>query len=277
MSGNPKDLKRSLGFCFVPLVIGADSHESAANVSTPYSNKYYERLKEDSASSAKVMVPIIMHLFHPSSVVDVGCGSGTWARAYSDAGARIIGVDGFEVSTEQLLIPSDRFERRDLSKSLELGKRFDLANCLEVAEHLDESRAAGFVVDLCNLSDVIVFSAAVPGQGGTHHVNEQWPSYWIQKFESEGYVPLDCLRNQVWQNPNVAWWYVQNAFAFVKRSRLPDFPLAREAVRPWPNDLVHPRAYVRATVPSEMSPRMIKEVVKALPHFPGKIADFMRR
>jgi len=245
-------------------------------VTTPYSNKYYERLKEDSASSANAMVPIIMALFKPSSVVDVGCGSGTWAKAYSNAGAQILGVDGFEVSANQLLISPSLFERQDLSKSLNLTRRFDLVNCLEVAEHLDESRAVGFVFDLCKLSDVIVFSAAVPGQGGTHHVNEQWPTYWIQKFDSAGYVALDCLRNQVWSNPNVAWWYVQNAFAFVKRERLAEFPLAAAASKPWPPDLVHPRAYVRATVPSEMSPRMIKEVVKALPHFPSKIAQFLR-
>jgi hypothetical protein len=64
---------------------------------------------------------------------------------------------------------------------------------------------------------------------------------------------------------------VQNLFLFVRESRLADFPKAREASRPWPQDLVHPRAYVTATVPSQMSPRMLKEVALALPHFPGKI------
>ena len=84
-------------------------------------------------------------------------------------------------------------------------------------------------------------------------------------------MPLDCLRHQIWGNDRVAWWYVQNLFLFVRESRLADFPKAREASRPWPQDLVHPRAYVTATVPSQMSPRMLKEVALALPHFPGKI------
>lgn len=246
-------------------------------MSAPYSSRYYEGLKEDSAASARAVVPLVLRLFPARSVVDVGCGAGTWTRAYLDAGCDALGIDGAVVREDQLLFPAERFERRDLAQPLSLGRRFDLVNCLEVAEHLDPSRGPSFVADLCRLGDVVVFSAAVPGQGGTHHVNEQWPSYWIPHFRSQGFVPLDCLRWQVWDNPEVAWWYVQNAFAFVREARLADFPAAAAAVRPWPTDLVHPRAYVRATVPAEMSPRMLKEVARALPHFPGKVLAHLRR
>ena len=69
---------------------------------------------------------------------------------------------------------------------LRIGRRFDLVNCLEVAEHLDASRADSFVDDLCALGDVVVFSAAIPGQGGTHHVNEQFQSYWQERFRRNG-------------------------------------------------------------------------------------------
>jgi hypothetical protein len=158
-----------------------------------------------------------------------------------------------------------------------LDRRFDLVNCLEVAEHLDGSRADSFVADLCALGDAVAFSAAIPGQGGTHHVNEQFQSYWIERFRSQGFVPLDCLRHQIWGNDRVAWWYVQNLFLFVRESRLADYPKAHEAARPWPQDLVHPRAYVTATVPSQMSPRMLKEVFFALPYFPGKIFKHLRK
>jgi SAM-dependent methyltransferase len=236
-----------------------------------YSTRYYEGLKEDSAVSAREVVPLVLGLLSAKSVVDVGCGSGTWAQAYAQAGCEVLGIDGDIVQVDQLLIPADRFLRRDLSQPLRLDRRFDLVNCLEVAEHLDASRADGFVADLCALGDVVAFSAAIPGQGGTHHVNEQFQSYWIERFRSQGFVPLDCLRHQIWGNDRVAWWYVQNLFLFVRESRLADLPKAREASRPWPQDLVHPRAYVTATVPSQMSPRMLKEVALALPHFPGKI------
>jgi len=243
---------------------------------SPYSTRYYEGLKEDSAASANAVVPLLLRLFPSRTIVDVGCGSGTWARAYQDAGCEVLGIDGDVVRPDQLVIPANRFERHNLNEPFHLKGRFDLVNCLEVAEHLDPSRGPGFVTDLCRLGDVVIFSAAVPGQGGTHHVNEQWPSYWIPLFQAAGFTSLDCVRWQIWGDTRVAWWYVQNLFAFVKQSRVADFPLAVDAVRPLPADLVHPRAYVRATVPEQMSPRMLKEVVKALPYFPGKILSHLR-
>ena len=131
-------------------------------MSSPYSSRYYEGLKEDSAASARAVVPLILQLFPARTVIDVGCGSGTWARAYLDAGCEITGVDGHVVQPDQLLIPVDRFQRRDLAQPLALDRRFDLVNCLEVAEHLDPSRGPTFAADLCKLGDVVVFSAAVP-------------------------------------------------------------------------------------------------------------------
>lgn len=241
-----------------------------------YASRYYEGLKEDSAASARAVVPRILALFPSTSVVDVGCGSGTWTREYLEAGCDALGLDGSFIREEQLVIPADRFQRKDLAHTVRLDRRFDLVNCLEVAEHLPPSRADGFVEDLCALGDVILFSAAVPGQGGTHHVNEQWPSYWLPRFEARGFTALDCLRPQLWGDERVAWWYVQNLFAFVRTSRLPEFPAASSAARPWPSDLVHPRAYVRATVPSQMSPRMLREVCRALPHFPAKLLRALR-
>ena len=246
-------------------------------MASPYSARYYEGLKEDSAASARAVVPIALQLFPARSVVDVGCGSGTWTRASLDAGCDAIGIDGHVVQHGQLLFPPDRFHRRDLSRPLSLPNRCDLANCLEVAEHLAPSRAPSFVSDLCNLADVVLFSAAVPGQGGTHHVNEQWPSYWIPLFERQGFTPVDCFRWQLWDRDEVAWWYVQNLLAFVRTPRLPDFPAATAAARPLPTNLVHPRAYVRATVPSQMSPRMLKEVARALPYFPAQILAHLRK
>ncbi len=241
-----------------------------------YSSRYYEGLKEDSAGSAREAVPQILSLFPARSVVDVGCGSGTWTAAYHDAGCEVLGIDGTYVKEEQLVFPREHFQRHDLRLPLVLSRRFDLVNCLEVAEHLPAERADGLVADLCRLGDVVIFSAAVPGQGGTHHINEQWPSYWQPKFRAQGFVPLDCLRPKWWGNGKVAWWYVQNAFAYVRENRLNDFPAATDAAQPWPVDLVHPRAYVRATVPEQMSPRMLREVARALPYFPEKILKVLR-
>jgi len=243
-----------------------------------YTAGYYQSIREDSAASAREVVPLITRLFCPSSVADVGCGPGTWAAEYKRAGAAVLGIDGYEVKSEQLLIPAQEFQRHNLAEPLRLERRFDLVNCLEVAEHLPARRAASLVQDLCRLGDVVVFSAAVPGQGGTHHVNEQWPSYWIAFFRENGFQALDCIRPQIWTNEKVASWYAQNMFAFIKQERVVGFPAAVESCHGGgPIDLVHPRAYVKATVPREMSPRMIKEVFKALPYFPGKIAEHLSK
>ena len=72
-------------------------------------------------------------------------------------------------------------------------------NLLEVAEHIPPECADIFVESLTwGLAPVIMFSAAVPGQGGTLHLNEQWPAYWASKFAQHGYVLIDCLRPQLW-------------------------------------------------------------------------------
>ncbi len=222
-----------------------------------YTAGYYQSIREDSAASAREVVPLIMRLFSPRSVVDVGCGPGTWAAEYKRAGAAVLGIDGYDVKTEQLLIPLQEFDRRNLAEPVRLDRRFDLVNCLEVAEHLPAARARSFVRDLCQLGDVVVFSAAVPGQGGTHHVNEQWPSYWIAFFQENGFQALDCIRPQIWTNEKVASWYAQNMFAFIKQERIASFPGAVESCRcAGPIDLVHPRAYVKATVPQGMDVRV---------------------
>jgi SAM-dependent methyltransferase len=244
-----------------------------------YSVRFYQGISSDSAISAKAVAPLIVRLFAPGSFVDVGCGTGTWTRALKDAGVpAALGIDGHNVQDRQLVIPRAEFQRHDLTQVLRLDRRFDLALSLEVAEHLPPERAGGFVADLCRLSDVVVFSAAVPGQGGTHHVNEQWPSYWIALFESCGYTVVDCLRPQLWYNTDVAWWYRQNMLTFIKHEELAKYPAAVELGRqPFPPDVVHPQAYVTAALPREMSPRMIRNVIQAIPHFPGKLLRHLRK
>jgi len=244
-----------------------------------YSPRFYQSIHADSAVSAKAVAPLLVRLFAPQSLVDVGCGAGAWTRALKDAGVpAVLGIDGDEVKTGQLVIAPAEFQRHDLTQPLRLNRRFDLALSLEVGEHLPPERAQSFVADLCRLSDAVVFSAAVPGQGGTHHLNEQWPSYWIAHFQGCGYAVADCLRPQLWHNTDVAWWYRQNMLVFIQGNQLEKFKAVIELGRQrFPPDVVHPQAYITATVPREMSPRMIKNVLQALPHFPGKVLLYLKK
>ena len=140
-------------------------------------------------------------------------------RSFSAAGCEVVGIDGADVDPGRLLVPREAFLAADLEQplgDLVAGRRFDLAVSLEVAEHLAPERADGFVDDLAALSDRVLFSAAVPGQGGYGHRNEQPHVYWITRFEDRGFAMSTALRRQVAGNAAVASWYRANLMLFVR-------------------------------------------------------------
>ncbi|MBX9738352.1 MAG: class I SAM-dependent methyltransferase [Phycisphaerales bacterium] len=190
-----------------------------------YTPAFFAETRDVSLSSARVVLDRVWSLLAPRTparVIDVGCGVGAWASTAIELGATAVGVDGDYVRRESLLIPSASFIEADLSTpglkqvSGAGGAAFDLAICMEVAEHLSPARADSFVEELCALSPLVLFSAAVPGQGGTEHVNEQWPAYWAERFARHGYRSIDALRTQLLSDNRVAWWYAQNALIFAK-------------------------------------------------------------
>jgi SAM-dependent methyltransferase len=174
------------------------------------------------------MVPRVLELCAPNhirSVVDVGCGLGTWLRVFRESGVEdIFGVDGEYVNRDKLEIPMSSFATHDLAQPLDLSRSFDLAISLEVAEHIAPEFANIFVQSLTRLAPIVLFSAAVPGQGGKHHVNEQWPEYWVAQFAAQRFVAVDCLRFDLLGHSQVEYWYQQNTVIFVDRERLVDFP-----------------------------------------------------
>jgi SAM-dependent methyltransferase len=154
-----------------------------------------------------------------SSVADVGCGIGTWANQFLKCGVKeVTGIDGAYVDPAMLRIPQECFYAHDLRSPIPIDRRYDLAVCLEVTEHLPISRADGIINDLVSLAPCVLFSAAVPGQGGTDHINEQYLSWWKGLFGVHDYVPLDLIRHQIWDLAEVDWWYRQNVILFVHKS-----------------------------------------------------------
>ena len=129
-----------------------------------------------------------------------------------------------------LLIDSKCFEAADLGNPVVLDKAYDLALCLEVAEHLPQERAPGLIADLVKAAPVILFSAAIPAQGGTNHVNEQWPSYWAKLFRMHGYRAVDALRPLIRSSKNVAFWYRQNAVLYIDEQRAKDYSALSSAI-----------------------------------------------
>ncbi len=200
-----------------------------------YDAEFYAWQAAPARASAAVMVPLLLEAVGTvRSVLDVGCGMGAWLAEWERAGVEdFFGVDGDYVDRVSLLVPPERFEAHDLSEPLDLGRRFDLVTSFEVAEHLPEDKADQFVASLVRHADVVAFSAAIPGQGGVGHVNEQWQSYWARKFDGQGLEPHDDVRWKAWDNPAVEFWYAQNTVLYARPGTL-----ASEPSRPF--DVAHP-------------------------------------
>jgi SAM-dependent methyltransferase len=214
-----------------------------------YSSQYYDQLSEGSSKSAAAIVPVVMEYVAPRSVVDLGCGTGVWLAEFKRQGVSdVLGVDGTHIAAAQLAIHPENFLAADLSQPLRLvGGQFDLAMSLEVAEHLNP-RVAGQLIDsLTRLAPVVLFSAAIPDQGGEHHINEQWPAYWEKLFHAKEFVALDPFRRFLWARTDVDWWYAQNIMLFIRQDELWRFPNLTSMVEPGFNAYVHPRNYARQT------------------------------
>lgn len=204
-----------------------------------YNEDFYDYIKQINTDE-EVIIQFIMQWISPKSIVDFGCGEGVWLNEALNYDNKIdvLGLDGKYINKKRLKIPEKNFEALDLRKPIVLDRKFDLAISTEVAEHLEEPFADIFVENVTNASEQILFSAAVPGQGGVHHVNEQWQSYWIEKFEKRGYYCDFSLRNYFWNRTEISSWRRQNLLFFSKNKMkiAPNYQLA---------DVVHPEELTR--------------------------------
>lgn len=245
----------------------------------PYSRGFFNDQLADVLQSAKEIVPIVMAIARPQSVIDVGCGLGAWLSVFRELGITdIMGVDGDWVNKRWLLIPEENFFSLELTQPLFMNRQFDLVVSLEVAEHLPEQCAETFVDSLVRLGPLIVFSAAVPFQGGTHHLNEQWPDYWANYFRQKEYVAIDCIRKHIWDNDKVYFCYAQNILLFARQECLEKNELLKseyERTNIKMLSLVHPKALD----PYNVSLRKILPVLPSLikNRLVGKIKNLRQR
>ncbi len=177
----------------------------------------HEKRITDLSGPSKI-VEYLYTNYEPKSIIDIGCGLGAWLHNFQEKGVRnIFGVDGSWIHKGDLYIDSHYFIEADLRKDFALDDIFDLLLCLEVAEHLEEKYAENLISNLTKMSDTIVFSAAIPGQGGQNHINEKPPQYWLGIFEKFGFYLYEDFRDRFWNDPNIDWWYKQNMFVFKRR------------------------------------------------------------
>lgn len=212
-----------------------------------YGKEFFDEMEEPNLASARAVVPIVLTFVTSRSVVDIGCGRGLWLKAFMEQGIKeVAGYDGDYVDREKLAFPSEYFHAVDLEKPVSFSQQFDLAVSLEVGEHLPSSAADVFVETLTKAAPLILFSAAIPLQGGSRHINEQWPGYWEKKFAAHGYVPVDAIRRHIWGNSQISFFYQQNILFFVRKESLSKHPKLEEEIRTGHGKalpLVHPHLF----------------------------------
>lgn len=192
----------------------------------------YEAIREGARRSARAIVPLVYELFEPRTVIDVGCGEGWFAREFAKHGCIVTGFDESVTGDRIEFVEafdgppsgSVTFLHADLTGDAWAAPSStaaaDLVVCLEVAEHLPPGAADAFIATLCALAPVVLFSAAIPGQGGHGHLNEQPPGYWVDRFNQHGFEVSGELRWHVWGHVDVEPWYQQNMLVAVARDRL---------------------------------------------------------
>lgn len=199
-----------------------------------YNDTFFDYINQSARASAKPMIALLFPKLAPQSVIDLGSGRGVWLDEWQKAGASdVLAVDGDYVNRDQLAVSLEDFLAADLTQPVETGRRFDLAQSLEVGEHLPTGASETLVDSLTNASDRVLFSAAVTGQGGEFHVNEQPLSFWQDLFAARGYVAFDCVRPDLKNNSDIAPWYRFNAILYVNaagREGLPQHILDTEIV-----------------------------------------------
>ncbi len=247
--------------------MGMEKNKGSHSVDSgsPYSEKFFRALEAGSLQSAKEIVPLVVEFLRPASVVDVGCGTGAWLSVFREQEIEdILGIDGDYVNLGSMLIPKEAFQSYDLTRPLVINRKFDLVVSLEVAEHLPSNCAETFVESLTRLGSVVMFSAAIPYQGGQNHVNEQWQDYWRILFNEKGYEVVDFIRKKVWDNPKVETWFAQNTLLYVERDYMKKNSTIHEE---WkknssPLSVVHPRSYESYVLLNNIG---LKRTLKAMP------------
>jgi len=240
-------------------------------MSVPY---IHDEIVHNSGAAEQVL-PVLFEIYKPQSILDVGCGLGNWIQVAKNMGVNDIkGVDGAYVNKSLLKINPDEFVEKNLTEPFDLGRKFDLTICLEVAEHLPAASADVLIQTLTNHADVILFSAALPGQGGQNHVNEQWPEYWQKIFLKYGFEMVDYFRPKIWNNHKVERWYRQNLFLVVRKGHA----LAHNGINQ-AQAIIHPELFEVVNENYELKIKKLKSTIKKLESrdIIGKISKFFKR
>ena len=130
------------------------------------------------------------------SVIDIGCGRAFSADYFKSIGMKVRGVEGCKEAVEKSFLEPHELVLHDYENDGPYipSEVFDLAWSCEFIEHVEERHMKNFFETFkrCHL---VALTYATPGQGGHHHVNEQYEGYWAHHMAQEGFV-LDVERTR---------------------------------------------------------------------------------
>lgn len=214
-----------------------------------YPGEWHKVYGDKTGQSAREVMAHLASVFDLRSSVEVGCGNAHWTQAGLDNGVTEYKIaDGPWNDRKDMLVDVAHFQEIDLTRAVTFDRRYDVAICLEVAEHVAAPHADNIVDTLVAAADIVLFGAAIPYQGGFGHINERWPSYWRDKFAARGFTGYDLVRPRFWHDPRLHYWYRQNAFVYVANGNADATARAeaaeRELYRTKPFfDAVHPEKF----------------------------------
>ena len=176
----------------------------------------YDELDAEEKPFAKRLVNWLAGYFQPESVLDLGCGPGTYVDCFTDLGISCIGYD-----TDTRVEGKDNLRCQSI---FDLEHTADLVLCMEVAEHIDgtaNKQIASTMFDALAPGGVLIWTAAKPGQGGVGHINCQTKDYWIEKLNHTGLIRNETIENKLIDFAKAGYhmgWFVQNLLVYQKPS-----------------------------------------------------------
>jgi SAM-dependent methyltransferase len=186
-----------------------------------YDSKFFNYQQTGAINSARAIIPVLQAQLKITSILDVGCGQGAWLKIWKELGCKHInGIDGNYIDRKSLLIQPEEFWGLNLEKPFDLNRKLDFAQCLEVGEHLPKEAANTLIHSIVKHAPIVLFSAAPPGQGGDHHINEQDYEFWRQIFKKHDYLPIDYIRHIISKQPKIEPWYRYNTLLYVSKDQI---------------------------------------------------------
>ena len=169
---------------------------------------------DDEQDQARELGKVLVSMYAPKSVIDIGCNRGIYLEGFQSAGCEVLGIDSDEQALSKAKVPTIRL---DITNGLN-PKKYDLALCLEVLEHIEEAKSDKVISNICKGADTVVFSAALPGQGGDGHINCQQKAHWIEKFKANGYSQdieeTNFIIRDMKSKPGTMGWLLNNVMVF---------------------------------------------------------------